>query len=270
MSFEQRAGPPEQIEEFIACHAFNVERKTENVKPSVRLAACRSSRSRSSRRTKPPISAPRSPRSPGPTSSSSSIPRAPTTPWRSRGGYTDRVVVRDVARLRRAEELRGVARQPRLDSVARRRRARHAGAGRGNPADAAAGTRARGFRIPRVDLASRPLDPHDRLVSRLPAAALRSAAPREWTGRYVHEAVPSTASSAGCAASFSTSPTATSPTTSRRSIATRRYAARQMHEDGRRAGLLQLAGHPPLAFLRNYLAQAAASATASRASSSRR
>ena len=32
-------------------------------------------------------------------------------------------------------------------------------------------------------------------------------------------------------------------------------AARQMHEDGRRAGLLQLAGHPPLAFLRNYIAR---------------
>ena len=32
------------------------------------------------------------------------------------------------------------------------------------------------------------------------------------------------------------------------------YAARQMHEDGRRAGVLQLLGHPPLAFLRNYLA----------------
>ena len=32
-------------------------------------------------------------------------------------------------------------------------------------------------------------------------------------------------------------------------------AARQMHEDGRRAGALQLAGHPPLAFLRNYLAR---------------
>jgi glycosyltransferase involved in cell wall biosynthesis len=31
-------------------------------------------------------------------------------------------------------------------------------------------------------------------------------------------------------------------------------AARQMQEDGRRAGLLELAGHPPLAFLRNYLA----------------
>ena len=27
-----------------------------------------------------------------------------------------------------------------------------------------------------------------------------------------------------------------------------------MHEAGRRAGLLQIAGHPPLAFLRNYLA----------------
>jgi glycosyltransferase involved in cell wall biosynthesis len=32
------------------------------------------------------------------------------------------------------------------------------------------------------------------------------------------------------------------------------YAARQMHEAGRKTGLLQIAGHPPLAFLRNYLA----------------
>jgi (heptosyl)LPS beta-1,4-glucosyltransferase len=31
------------------------------------------------------------------------------------------------------------------------------------------------------------------------------------------------------------------------------YAARQLHEEGRRAGWLQLAGHPPLAFLRNYV-----------------
>jgi (heptosyl)LPS beta-1,4-glucosyltransferase len=31
------------------------------------------------------------------------------------------------------------------------------------------------------------------------------------------------------------------------------FAARQMHEDGRRAGWLQIAGHPPLAFLRNYV-----------------
>lgn len=33
------------------------------------------------------------------------------------------------------------------------------------------------------------------------------------------------------------------------------YAARQMNETGRRAGLVQLAGHPPLAFLRNYIAK---------------
>jgi glycosyltransferase involved in cell wall biosynthesis len=33
------------------------------------------------------------------------------------------------------------------------------------------------------------------------------------------------------------------------------YAARQMHESGRRARLLQMAGHPPLAFLRNYVAR---------------
>jgi glycosyltransferase involved in cell wall biosynthesis len=33
------------------------------------------------------------------------------------------------------------------------------------------------------------------------------------------------------------------------------YAARQMREDGRRAGFVQLAGHPPLAFLRNYVAR---------------
>ncbi len=56
-----------------------------------------------------------------------------------------------LARLRRAEELRGVAGEPRLDSVARRRRARDAGAGgarsrrcwRPTPPQAA-------FRIPRV------------------------------------------------------------------------------------------------------------------------
>jgi glycosyltransferase involved in cell wall biosynthesis len=31
------------------------------------------------------------------------------------------------------------------------------------------------------------------------------------------------------------------------------FAAAQLHDGGRRAGVLQLAGHPPLAFLRNYL-----------------
>jgi len=33
------------------------------------------------------------------------------------------------------------------------------------------------------------------------------------------------------------------------------YAARQMHERGERAGFLRIAAHPPLAFLRNYLAK---------------
>jgi glycosyltransferase involved in cell wall biosynthesis len=33
-------------------------------------------------------------------------------------------------------------------------------------------------------------------------------------------------------------------------------AARQMHESGRRAGALALVAHPPLAFLRNYIARA--------------
>ena len=31
------------------------------------------------------------------------------------------------------------------------------------------------------------------------------------------------------------------------------YAARQMHESGRRAGIVHILGHPPLAFARNYL-----------------
>lgn len=75
----------------------------------------------------------------------------------------------------------------------------------------------------------------------------------EWTGRYVHEAV-----------------TARGPVGQLRGelqhYAYRdvsdhletidRYttlAARQMHEDGRRAGLRHLLVHPPLAFLRNYV-----------------
>jgi glycosyltransferase involved in cell wall biosynthesis len=33
------------------------------------------------------------------------------------------------------------------------------------------------------------------------------------------------------------------------------YAAKQMNEEGRSSGLLQIVGHPPLAFLRNYIAK---------------
>jgi glycosyltransferase involved in cell wall biosynthesis len=74
-----------------------------------------------------------------------------------------------------------------------------------------------------------------------------------WTGRYVHETV--TADGAVGALRGELQHYAY------RDIADHletidRYttdAARQMDESGRRAGLLQIAGHPPLAFLRNYV-----------------
>jgi glycosyltransferase involved in cell wall biosynthesis len=76
-----------------------------------------------------------------------------------------------------------------------------------------------------------------------------------WTGRYVHEALTAAGSSGQLRGEIQHY--------AYRDIADHletidRYttlAARQMHEDGRRAGLLQLAGHPPLAFLRNYIAR---------------
>jgi (heptosyl)LPS beta-1,4-glucosyltransferase len=77
----------------------------------------------------------------------------------------------------------------------------------------------------------------------------------EWTGRYVHEAVTVRGAIGQLRGEL-------------RHYAYRdisdhletidRYttlAARQMHEDGRRAGVMQVAGHPPLAFLRNYIAR---------------
>jgi len=76
----------------------------------------------------------------------------------------------------------------------------------------------------------------------------------KWIGRYVHEALATDGSSGRLTGEIQHY--------AYRNIADHletidRYttlAARQMHEDGRRAGLLHLAGHPPLAFLRNYLA----------------
>jgi glycosyltransferase involved in cell wall biosynthesis len=75
----------------------------------------------------------------------------------------------------------------------------------------------------------------------------------EWTGRYVHEAVTvrgATGQLRGEVQHFAYRDIADHLETMDRYTT---YAARQMFEDGRRAGLLQLAGHPPLAFLRNYL-----------------
>jgi glycosyltransferase involved in cell wall biosynthesis len=75
-----------------------------------------------------------------------------------------------------------------------------------------------------------------------------------WTGRYVHEAVEvrgATGQLRGELQHYAYRDVADHLETIDRYTT---YAARQMHEDGRRAGALQIAGHPPLAFLRNYLA----------------
>ena len=65
-----------------------------------------------------------------------------------------------------------------------------------------------------------------------------------WTSAACTSRSRSTAGSAGFAASCSTSPTAISRTTCRRSIATRRSRRAQMHEQGQRAGLADLLSAP--------------------------
>jgi glycosyltransferase involved in cell wall biosynthesis len=75
----------------------------------------------------------------------------------------------------------------------------------------------------------------------------------EWTGRYVHESVALRGSVGRLTHELQHF--------AYRDIAEHletidRYstdAARQMHESGRRSGWLQMAAHPPLAFLRNYV-----------------
>lgn len=77
----------------------------------------------------------------------------------------------------------------------------------------------------------------------------------EWTGRYVHESVwvRGTLGRLGAELQhFAYRGISDHLETIDRYTT---YAARQMHESGRRAGLLQIAGHPPLAFARNYLAR---------------
>ena len=74
-----------------------------------------------------------------------------------------------------------------------------------------------------------------------------------WTGRYVHEAVlvdGSVGRLRGELQHFAYRDVAEHLETIDRYTT---YAARQMREEGRRAGFLQIAGHPPLAFVRNYL-----------------
>jgi hypothetical protein len=76
----------------------------------------------------------------------------------------------------------------------------------------------------------------------------------QWTGQYVHEAVTAHGSLGdlkGELEHFAYRDISDHLETINRYTD---HAARQMREAGRRAGLLQLAGHPPLAFLRNYIA----------------
>jgi glycosyltransferase involved in cell wall biosynthesis len=75
-----------------------------------------------------------------------------------------------------------------------------------------------------------------------------------WTGRYVHESVTLTRATAGQLSGelqhFAYRDIADHLETINRYTT---YAARQMREGDQQAGLLRLSGHPPLAFLRNYL-----------------
>jgi glycosyltransferase involved in cell wall biosynthesis len=75
----------------------------------------------------------------------------------------------------------------------------------------------------------------------------------EWTGRYVHESVSvqgTIGRMRGELRHFAFRDIAEHLETIDRYTT---FAARQMHEAGRTTNLLQLAGHPPLAFLRNYV-----------------
>ena len=74
-----------------------------------------------------------------------------------------------------------------------------------------------------------------------------------WTGRYVHESVSVDGSAGqlrGELQHFAYRNIADHLETINRYTT---YAARQMHESDCRAGLAHIAGHPPLAFVRNYL-----------------
>ena len=108
------------------------------------------------------------------------------------------------------------------------------------------------FRIPRV---TRHLGRWIRTTDWYPDHQVRLYDRRsaQWTGRYVHESLTVTGGIGqleGDLEHYAYRDIADHLETIDRYTT---YAARQMREDGRQAGWLEIAGHPPLAFLRNYL-----------------
>jgi glycosyltransferase involved in cell wall biosynthesis len=77
----------------------------------------------------------------------------------------------------------------------------------------------------------------------------------EWSGRYVHEAVKVRGTEGRLTAELQHRPYRDVSDHLETMDRYTTYAARQMHEAGRRAGFAQIAGHPPLAFVRNYFAK---------------
>lgn len=109
-----------------------------------------------------------------------------------------------------------------------------------------------GYRVPRV---SHYLGRWIRSTDWYPDYQLRLYDRRQarWTGRYVHESVSTEGAVARLDADLQHYPYRD---VSHHLATIDRYsslAARQMFEDGRRTGVLQLVLHPPAAFLRNYL-----------------
>jgi glycosyltransferase involved in cell wall biosynthesis len=77
----------------------------------------------------------------------------------------------------------------------------------------------------------------------------------EWTGKYVHEAVTVRGGTGRLRHEFQHYPYTGLADHLETIDRYTTYAAQQMYESGRRAGAMRVAGHPPLAFLRNYLAK---------------
>jgi len=75
----------------------------------------------------------------------------------------------------------------------------------------------------------------------------------EWTGRYVHEAVTVRGTEGRLLGELQHRPYRDVADHLETMDRYTTYAARQMHESGGRAGIVQIAAHPPLAFLRNYI-----------------